>query len=236
MTAEDGAYRSSPFLLAQYRCRSNCQGSRPSRATPSASRANFPRRSTSRWVSRRLGENVAVTGQSPVVDTASTSISTTFDKEKHSLGLPSARDYWAILSEAPGVNSASTSAVTPPARRPTYGRLRHHRSGAPDGPKASIPPKAPMHSAITSTTARSEEVSIGSGASSAESRCPVSSRSSSRSRVAPYHGFVLRRPRVREKLPVVQHRRGADQGRCDRRRWPQSAGHQPHVEPQRQER
>ncbi|MGC4082611.1 MAG: hypothetical protein QM736_10990 [Vicinamibacterales bacterium] len=49
-----------------------------------------------------LEENVTVTGASPVVDTASTSIQTTFDKETLA-NLPSARDYWAILSEAPGV-------------------------------------------------------------------------------------------------------------------------------------
>ena len=49
-----------------------------------------------------LEENVTVSGASPVVDTQSTAISTTFDKETLA-NLPSARDYWAILSEAPGV-------------------------------------------------------------------------------------------------------------------------------------
>ncbi len=49
-----------------------------------------------------MTENVLVTGDSPVVDIKSTTISTTFDKETLA-NLPSARDYWAILSEAPGV-------------------------------------------------------------------------------------------------------------------------------------
>ena len=52
-----------------------------------------------------LTESVQVTGESPVVDTQSTAINTTFDKETLA-NLPSARDYWAILSEAPGVKLA----------------------------------------------------------------------------------------------------------------------------------
>ncbi len=52
-----------------------------------------------------LTENVQVTGDSPVVDTQSTAINTTFDKETLA-NLPSARDYWAVLSEAPGVKLA----------------------------------------------------------------------------------------------------------------------------------
>ena len=49
-----------------------------------------------------LKESVTVTGQSPVVDTAATNISTRFDAN-HLATLPGARDYWAILSEAPSV-------------------------------------------------------------------------------------------------------------------------------------
>ena len=49
-----------------------------------------------------LQESVTVTGESPVVDTQSTSISTNFDA-KQLANLPSARDLWAILAESPGV-------------------------------------------------------------------------------------------------------------------------------------
>jgi hypothetical protein len=49
-----------------------------------------------------LQESVTVTGESPVVDTQSTSISTNFDSEQLA-NLPSARDLWAILAESPGV-------------------------------------------------------------------------------------------------------------------------------------
>jgi len=49
-----------------------------------------------------LQENVTVTGESPVVDTTSTSITTNFDA-KQLANLPSARDLWAILAESPGI-------------------------------------------------------------------------------------------------------------------------------------
>ncbi len=49
-----------------------------------------------------LQESVTVTGESPVVDTQSTSITTNFDA-KQLANLPSARDLWAILAESPGV-------------------------------------------------------------------------------------------------------------------------------------
>jgi len=49
-----------------------------------------------------LQESVTVTGESPVVDTQSTSIGTNFDAEQLA-NLPSARDLWAILAESPGV-------------------------------------------------------------------------------------------------------------------------------------
>jgi hypothetical protein len=49
-----------------------------------------------------LQESVTVTGQSPVVDTTSTTITTNFDAGQLA-NLPSARDLWSILAESPGV-------------------------------------------------------------------------------------------------------------------------------------
>ena len=128
-------------------------------------------RSTSRWASPPLQENVTVTGASPVVDTQSTSISTTFDKETLA-NLPSARDYWAILSEAPGVKmqriDVGGSAAGTQTTYFVYGTTGQVR---------------PMVEGINSTEGTGafgnyvdygsfEEVSIGSGASSAESPVP----------------------------------------------------------------
>ncbi len=49
-----------------------------------------------------LQETVTVTGESPVVDMTTTAVGTTFDKEKL-VGIPSATDMWAVLSQSPGV-------------------------------------------------------------------------------------------------------------------------------------
>lgn len=50
-----------------------------------------------------LQESVTVTGESPVVDTAATSITTNFGEERLA-NLPSARDLWAILAQSPAVS------------------------------------------------------------------------------------------------------------------------------------
>lgn len=49
-----------------------------------------------------LTENVSVTGASPVVDVQATKVSTNFDAQQLA-NMPSARDYWAILAEAPAI-------------------------------------------------------------------------------------------------------------------------------------
>jgi len=49
-----------------------------------------------------LQESVTVTGQSPVVDTASTQIGTTFSAAQLS-ALPTSRDYFSLLAGSPGV-------------------------------------------------------------------------------------------------------------------------------------
>jgi outer membrane receptor protein involved in Fe transport len=118
-----------------------------------------------------LTENVQVTGESPVVDTQSTAINTTFDKDMLA-NLPSARDYWAILSEAPGVKLARIDVGGSAAGTQTnyfvYGTTGQNR---------------PMVEGINSTESTGsfgnyvdygsfQEVSIGSGASSAESPVP----------------------------------------------------------------
>jgi hypothetical protein len=118
-----------------------------------------------------LEEKLVVTGESPVVDTQSTSIVTTFDKETLA-NLPSARDYWAILSESPGVKLARIDVGGSAAGTQTtyfvYGTTGQNR---------------PMVEGINSTEGTGafgnyvdygsfQEVAIGSGASSAESPVP----------------------------------------------------------------
>jgi hypothetical protein len=50
----------------------------------------------------RLNETVTVSGQSPVVDVATTKTSTNFDAQQLA-SLPNARDFWAILAAAPAI-------------------------------------------------------------------------------------------------------------------------------------
>ncbi len=135
-----------------------------------------------------LSESVLVTGDSPVVDTKSTTIATTFDKETLA-NLPSARDYWAILSEAPGVKLQRIDVGGSNSGTQTtyfvYGTTGQNR---------------PMVEGINSTEGTGafgnyvdygsfEEVSIGSGASSAESPVPgVFTQLISKSGGNQYHG------------------------------------------------
>lgn len=49
-----------------------------------------------------IAETVTVSGASPVVDLRSTNVTTHFDAEKLA-SLPGARDYWAVLAQAPAV-------------------------------------------------------------------------------------------------------------------------------------
>jgi outer membrane receptor protein involved in Fe transport len=133
-------------------------------------------------------EAITVTGDSPVVDVASTSITTTFTKETLA-NLPSARDYWAILSEAPGVKlqriDVGGSAAGTQTTYFVYGTTGQNR---------------PMVEGINSTESTGsfgnyvdygsfEEVAIGSGASSAESPVPgVFTQLISKSGGNTYHG------------------------------------------------
>jgi hypothetical protein len=50
----------------------------------------------------RLNETVTVSGQSPVVDVATTKTSTNFDAQQLA-SLPNARDFWSILAAAPAI-------------------------------------------------------------------------------------------------------------------------------------
>jgi hypothetical protein len=53
-----------------------------------------------------LQETVTVTGQSPIVDTSTTTLGTTFTKELLT-DIPNARDIWAAMAQAPGLQMTS---------------------------------------------------------------------------------------------------------------------------------
>ncbi len=188
VTTEDGSYRFISIPPGEYKLTFDLPGF--STVTRDAVRltGNFTATINVTLGMAALEENVTVTGASPVVDTTSTSISTTFDKETLA-NLPSARDYWAILSEAPGVKmqriDVGGSAAGTQTTYFVYGTTGQVR---------------PMVEGINSTEGTGafgnyvdygsfEEVSIGSGASSAESPVPgVFTQLISKSGGNTYHG------------------------------------------------
>ena len=184
------------------------------------------RRSTRRWESPPSTENVQVTGESPVVDTQSTTINTTFDKETLA-NLPSARDYWAVLSEAPGVKLARIDVGGSAAGTQTsyfvYGTTGQNR---------------PMVEGINSTESTGSfgnYVDYGSFSGNLDRQRRIERgkpgarrvhRARQQVRRQPLHGLVLRRLRV-EGLAVVQHRRRTGGRRRERRRRSAAARRQP---------
>jgi len=188
VTAEDGGYRFISVPPGEYKLAFDLPGFSTVMREGVRLSANFTATINVTMGMAALQENVTVTGASPVVDTQSTSISTTFDKETLA-NLPSARDYWAILSEAPGVKmqriDVGGSAAGTQTTYFVYGTTGQVR---------------PMVEGINSTEGTGafgnyvdygsfEEVSIGSGASSAESPVPgVFTQLISKSGGNTYHG------------------------------------------------
>jgi hypothetical protein len=172
VTAEEGRYRFVAVPPGEYKLVFELPGFSTVAREGIKIGANFTATINIQMGVATLEENVTVTGDSPVVDTSSTSITTTFDKQTLA-NLPSARDYWAILSEAPGVKlqriDVGGSAAGTQTTYFVYGTTGQNR---------------PMVEGINSTESTGsfgnyvdygsfEEVAIGSGASSAESPVPT---------------------------------------------------------------
>ncbi len=136
-----------------------------------------------------LQENVTVTGESPVVDTQATNITTNFDAEKLA-NLPNARDFWAILAQSPAiqlnridVGGSAAGTQTPYVVYGTSGQNRPMVEGivATEGTGA-----AGFYYDYGSV----EEVSIGTAAHSAEMPWPgVQSQFISKSGGNDFHGM-----------------------------------------------
>src|SRR4029450_3355008 len=188
VTADDGRYRFVAVPPGEYTLACELQGFSTVTREGIKIGANFTATINIQMGVAAVEEAVTVTGDSPVVDVASTSITTTFDKETLA-NLPSARDYLAILSAAPGVNLqrldvGGRAAGTQPTYF-VYGTTGQNR---------------PMVEGINSTESTGsfgnyvdygsfEEVAIGSGASSAESPVPgVFTQLISKSGGNAYHG------------------------------------------------
>lgn len=136
-----------------------------------------------------LQESVTVTGESPVVDTAATQITTNFQAQQLA-NLPNARDFWSILSQAPAISltriDVGGSAAGTQTGYVVYGTTGQNR---------------PMVEGIVATEGTAaagfyydygavEEVSVGTAAHSAEMPWPgVQSQFISKSGGNTYHGM-----------------------------------------------
>ena len=102
-----------------------------------------------------LQETVTVTGESPVVDTSTTTMGTNFTKELLT-EIPNARDVWAAMAQAPGMQMTPVRRRRLAHRQPD--RLPHLRLRRPEPDprsRASTPPRPPAPTPATSTSAAS---------------------------------------------------------------------------------
>src|SRR2546428_13256513 len=102
-TNEEGAYRVAAVPHGTYTVMFELDGFAPLRRTEIRVDLGFTVTLNVQMALGAVAENVTVTGASPVVDTASTKITTTFDAPMLA-SLPSgSRDYWSVLSETPAL-------------------------------------------------------------------------------------------------------------------------------------
>jgi carboxypeptidase family protein len=102
VTKEDGAYRFSAIPPGEYQVTYELSGFE--KIVRQGLRVGLGFTATVNVELRvaSLSESVTVSGQSPVVDIATTKTSTNFDAQQLA-SLPNARDFWAILAAAPAI-------------------------------------------------------------------------------------------------------------------------------------
>ncbi|HEV3059556.1 MAG TPA: carboxypeptidase regulatory-like domain-containing protein [Vicinamibacterales bacterium] len=102
ITREDGAYRFSAIPPGDYTITYELSGFE--KVTRQGLRVGLGFTATVNIELRvaSLAESVTVSGQSPVVDVATTKTSTNFDSQQLA-SLPNARDFWSILAAAPAI-------------------------------------------------------------------------------------------------------------------------------------
>ncbi len=103
-----------------------------------------------------LQETVTVTGESPVVDTSTTTLATNFTKELLT-EIPNARDIWAAMAQAPGLQMTGGYDVGGSRTGNQTGFLTYGFSGQNQTRlEGIIPPKVPTPTLATSTSAASK--------------------------------------------------------------------------------
>ena len=165
-----------------------------------------------------VAENVTVTGGSPVVDTASTKITTTFDASMLATLPSGSRDYWSVLSETPALKltriDVGGSSAGSQSNYYAYGTTGQNR---------------PMIEGINSTQGTErfgnyvdmgsfDEIAVNAAAHTAEMAVPgIQMVFIGKSGGNAYHGSLVGHFAT-ERLAVVQHRRSSNPPRGHRRR------------------
>lgn len=102
-TTEGGAYRFSPVPPGEYTLKFELSGFGSIIREGIRVSVGFTATVNTEMHPATVAESVTVSGQSPVVDVTSTQVSTRYDSEMLA-SLPGARDFWAVLAQAPAVS------------------------------------------------------------------------------------------------------------------------------------
>ena len=102
ITSETGSYRIANLPPGTYGLSSSCRGSGPSCSKAFASISAAPSSRTSGWRSASSTESVSVVAESPVVDTTSNEVGTTFDKDWVTNAPTRRFGFYDLLAQAPG--------------------------------------------------------------------------------------------------------------------------------------
>jgi len=102
-TNQNGAYRFSPVPPGEYTITFELSGFGTVIREGIRVSVGFTATVNTEMSPATVAESVTVSGESPVVDVTSTQVSTRYDTEMLA-SLPGARDYWAVLAQAPAVS------------------------------------------------------------------------------------------------------------------------------------
>ena len=103
ITAETGAFQFPRIPIGTYTVKFDLPGFKTLVREGIAVQIGFNAQVNAQLEITAVQETVTVTGESPIVDTRSTSEQTTFDLEKLQ-SIPSARDPWVMLERTPGIS------------------------------------------------------------------------------------------------------------------------------------
>src|SRR5204862_796465 len=102
VTTETGAYRFPRIPIGTYTVMFDLTGFKKFVRTDVIIQAGFNAEINAKLEISTVQETVTVTGASPVVDTASTTLAANFNKETLA-SIPNARDPWVIIQQTPGM-------------------------------------------------------------------------------------------------------------------------------------